>query len=83
MSLLRIENGCRYNVYTDNYTYEYTDNDGNFFVTFTANQVPKIGDSIDTTTLQLVPLVGYIIDNDPGFQRRDYSDGTWPETFKG
>lgn len=80
--MIVIQNGCRYNSYANNWTYEWEDNAGDHFVVFTATQRPKIGDSIDTDTYTLVPLVGYIINNDPGMQKPCEDEGEWPSRIR-
>ena len=76
MTTISIEAGCTRIPNTDSYVYRYTDNDAEHVVVFLAVEVPQIGDSIVDGTH--VPLVGYKINNDPGFQakkrRRHYLD---------
>ena len=86
MALILIENGCKHinwGATPMNFIYEYEDNAGVHQVAFTATQTPKIGDSIDTTTGVLVPLVGYTINNSPGkAQGQPCDDSTWPSRIR-
>jgi hypothetical protein len=66
---ISIEAGCaKIPGTTNSYLYRYSDNAGNHVVVFLANKIPEIGDSIENGVL--VPLVGYKINNDPGFQAK-------------
>ena len=85
MALILIENGCKHvnwGATPMNFIYEYEDNAGVHQVAFTATQTPKIGDSIDTTTGVLVPLVGYTINNSPGMQKPCEDEGEWPSRIR-
>lgn len=81
--ILRIESGC-YRVFggQDEWIYDYEDNAGVHTEVFYSQYTPKIGDSIDTVAHVLIPLTGYIINNDPGFQKEDNSDNSWPERYR-
>lgn len=70
MTTISIEAGCELIEGTDSYIYRYTTNAGENVVVFQGVAVPKIGDSIVDGTH--VPLVGYKINNDPGFQAKKY-----------
>jgi hypothetical protein len=68
MATISIEAGCARILNTNSYVYRYSDNVGNHVVVFQANRIPEIGDSIVNGVH--VPLVGYKINNDPGFQAK-------------
>jgi len=88
VALIRIQGGC---AIVDHditgkpiWEYRYTDSAGFHSVHFDAlGAIPKIGDQIDLDTSKLIPLVGYLINNDPGFQKKKIHDNTWPEDYKG
>lgn len=80
MSVLVIENGCKH--INGAFVYEYEDSAGVHTVTFSASQIPKIGDSINLDTFTLVPLVGYRINNDPGMQKKDVDEQEWPSRIR-
>lgn len=63
-----IEGGCWPYKYENSnvWVYEYEDTEGDHFLVFYSDTKPKIGDTIVNGVL--VPLVGYKINNDPGFQ---------------
>jgi hypothetical protein len=70
MATISIEGGCTRIQGTNSYTYRYTDSTTEYLIVFTAVAVPKIGDSIVDGVH--VPLVGYKINNDPGFQAKKH-----------
>lgn len=75
----RIDGGCKKILFdSDSWLYEFEDSDGIHTFIFTANGlVPKLGDSIVNGVL--VPLEGFIINNDPGkVQHIPIEDGEWP-----
>lgn len=73
MATISIEAGCDRIENTSSYIYRYSTVEAEYVVVFVAAQVPKIGDSIVDGVH--VPLVGYKINNDPGFQAdKCYSD---------
>lgn len=61
-----IEGGCHYLPYKGEWLYIYEDTSGVHMNWFQSITKPKIGDTIVNGVL--VPLVGYKINNDPGFQ---------------
>lgn len=61
-----IEGGCVFYPARNQWLYQYEDTDGWHSVIFNAATTPKIGDTIVDGVL--VPLVGYKVNNDPGFQ---------------
>lgn len=63
-----IEGGCVFNLDENEWEYRYEDTDGFHYVWFSSLVTPKIGDTIVDGVL--VPLVGYKINNDPGFQMK-------------
>lgn len=65
MSIISIEGGCEH-LFGDLWGYTFNKIDGEHHVVFTSTVVPKVGDTIVGSVL--VPLVGYKINNDPGFQ---------------
>jgi hypothetical protein len=74
---IRIEGGCTQSMSTGKWTYIYADTDGVHMVDFTAAQRPVIGDTIENGVL--VPKSGYIINNDPGFQKKHtFKPRVWP-----
>jgi hypothetical protein len=77
MAVIRIDNGTT-KIGDINYYYDYTDNEGEHRVFFTSETVPKLGDSINTETGTLLPLTGFIINNDPGFQAKRKVEDVWP-----
>lgn len=83
MATLVIENGCmQVRGLSNLWQYDYEDSAGSHSIQFTANQRPKIGDSIDEVALILVPLVGYRINNDPGMQKKDVDEQEWPSRIR-
>lgn len=68
MTTISIEAGCDHIGDSDSYVYRYTTNAGENVIVFQAVAVPKIGDSLIDGVH--VPLVGYKINNDPGFQAK-------------
>jgi len=82
MATILIQNGCMH-VTGQMWLYDYEDNAGSHQIYFTATQAPKIGDSIDVDNAVLVPLVGYIINNDPGVaQGQQFEDSEWPSRIR-
>ena len=63
-----IEAGCT-KIGPNRYIYIYDLNEGLEAISFNSTTTPKIGDTIVDGVL--VPLVGYKINNDPGFQLKD------------
>jgi hypothetical protein len=79
MSIVRIEGGCTmidWGSYPYQFYYEWADTAGTHREYFSATQHPAIGDTI--VNGQLVPKTGYIINNDPGFQKKHLPKRTWP-----
>jgi hypothetical protein len=63
--------------YPMQFYYDYTDNEGIHRVYYSSTTYPQIGDTIENGVL--VPKTGYIINNDPGFQKKKLrTRSTWP-----
>ena len=78
MQEISIEGGCS-RVEGDIFSYHWSDNDGFHTVLFdTFGIAPKIGDKV--VNGQLVPLIGYKI-NDDTSHWRSYEDHEWPNDF--
>lgn len=69
MATISIEGGCT-RISGNSYSYRYSDSTTEYLIVFTAVEVPQIGDSIVDGVH--VPLVGYKINNDPGFQAKKH-----------
>ena len=66
MSIISIEGGCFFVPLKQMWCYRWEDTEGWHAEYFMSMTTPKIGDTIVDGVL--VPLVGYKINNDPGFQ---------------
>jgi hypothetical protein len=79
---IRIEGGCwiaDHDLFgTPLWQYPWNDSDGFHVETFTTGGlIPVIGDTIENGVL--VPKSGYIINNDPGFQKKHtFKPRAWP-----
>lgn len=77
MAVIRIDGGCS-QIGINRWRYIVGDNEGTHIHEFTFNGVPKLGDSLDTASGVLTPLVGFLINNDPGFQAKRKVEEVWP-----